>query len=309
MATATKNVYYDDSYISSETVTLAAGGTYTPSAHLPSHSSSYVLDSIYVYDPSTGSYRDYTTGAFTVTSNNYEIDYFFVQQAQEETFYARLYYNANGGSGAPSSVNKSQRDYDYASIPFTVVSTVPYWSGRKFLGWSTSSTAVSASYVAGNTFYIDAYSTSSSSPTTATLYAVWARYGYDVTAARNQITIDIAHITGFNYYRVDIRPNGSSATQTQYVTQSGGTISVTFDGLTEETEYIIRVRYSDTSSDYSKYTLWYTASSETADVWTTAGIQPYIWHNGSWHAAQAYVWSNGAWRIAQPNIWSGGEWN
>lgn len=105
MATATKNVYYDGSYVSSSTVTLAAGGTYTPSSHVPSHSSDYVLDSIYVYDPATGSYRDYTTGSFTVNSDNYEVDYFFVKVVQQKAFVwhngswhaAQAYVWSNGG--------------------------------------------------------------------------------------------------------------------------------------------------------------------------------------------------------------------
>lgn len=69
-----------------------------------------------------------------------------------------LTYNANGGSGAPSSQTGATR--------YTVSSTKPTRSGYTFLGWSKSSSATSASYVAGNTITLSA---------NTTLYAVWSR--------------------------------------------------------------------------------------------------------------------------------------
>ena len=67
-------------------------------------------------------------------------------------------YNANGGSGAPSSQTK-----DYGTN-ITLSTTVPTRNGYTFLGWSTSSTASSATYLPGSTF---------SSNANTTLYAVW----------------------------------------------------------------------------------------------------------------------------------------
>ena len=69
-----------------------------------------------------------------------------------------LTYNANGGSGAPSSQS--------GATSYTVSSTKPTRSGYTFLGWSTSSTATSASYVSGNTITLSA---------NTTLYAVWEK--------------------------------------------------------------------------------------------------------------------------------------
>ncbi len=68
-------------------------------------------------------------------------------------------YNANGGSGAPSSQTKTE------GVTLTLSATKPTRSGYTFLGWSTSSTAISATYSAGGSYTANAG---------ATLYAVWS---------------------------------------------------------------------------------------------------------------------------------------
>ena len=67
-------------------------------------------------------------------------------------------YNANGGSGAPSSQIK------YHGTNITLSATAPTRSGYTFLGWATSSTATSATYQPNSIF---------SSNVDTTLYAVW----------------------------------------------------------------------------------------------------------------------------------------
>ena len=67
-------------------------------------------------------------------------------------------YNANGGSGAPSAQTKTQ------GVAINLSSTVPTRSGYTFLGWSASSTSVTASYNAGASYTADK---------NITLYAVW----------------------------------------------------------------------------------------------------------------------------------------
>ena len=69
-------------------------------------------------------------------------------------------YNANGGSGAPSSQRKTE------NVPLTLSSTRPTRNGYTFLGWSTSSTASYASYSAGGRYSANA---------SATLYAIWSK--------------------------------------------------------------------------------------------------------------------------------------
>lgn len=77
----------------------------------------------------------------------------------------KVTYNANGGSGAPGSQTK-WKDQTLA------LSTVkPTKTGHSFLGWSTSSTATSATYAAGANY---------TSNTAVTLYAVWKANTYVV---------------------------------------------------------------------------------------------------------------------------------
>jgi len=67
-------------------------------------------------------------------------------------------YNANGGSGAPVSQTKTH------GKSLTLSSKVPTRTGYTFLGWSTNSTATSATYSAGGSFTANA---------DTALYAVW----------------------------------------------------------------------------------------------------------------------------------------
>ncbi len=79
-----------------------------------------------------------------------------------------LSYNANGGSGAPSAQS--------GNTSYTVSSTKPTRSGYNFLGWSTSSTATSASYAPGSTISISK---------NTTLYAVWSKNTYTLSYDAN----------------------------------------------------------------------------------------------------------------------------
>ena len=69
-------------------------------------------------------------------------------------------YNANGGTGAPSSQTKTE------NVTLTLSNTRPTRSGYTFLGWSASSSATSPSYYPGGSYTANA---------SRTLYAVWER--------------------------------------------------------------------------------------------------------------------------------------
>ena len=69
-------------------------------------------------------------------------------------------YNANGGSGAPSSQTKTH------GTTLKLSSTKPTRSGYTFVGWGTSSTDTTANYSAGGSYTANA---------SDTLYAIWKK--------------------------------------------------------------------------------------------------------------------------------------
>lgn len=81
-------------------------------------------------------------------------------------------YNANGGSGAPASQTKTY------GVTLTLSSTAPTRTGYTFLGWSTSSSATSATYCTGPSHTTNnSYTTNAA----ATMYAVWQVITYTIT--------------------------------------------------------------------------------------------------------------------------------
>ena len=79
-------------------------------------------------------------------------------------------YNANVGSGAPGSQTK------WKDQTLTLSSTKPTRTGYSFLGWSTSSSATSATYSAGGSYTANS---------AVTLYAVWKANTYTVSYNAN----------------------------------------------------------------------------------------------------------------------------
>lgn len=77
-------------------------------------------------------------------------------------------FNANGGSGAPSSQTKK-----YGSV-LKLSSLIPTRDGYDFLGWGTSSTDTSVDYAPGADYGIDR------NGGTYTLYAIWKAHTYTI---------------------------------------------------------------------------------------------------------------------------------
>lgn len=110
-------------------------------------------------------------------------------------------YNANGGSGAPGSQTK------WKDQALTLSSTKPTRTGHSFLGWSTSSTATSATYSAGG-------SLPASVNANTTLYAVWKADTYQVIFNANGGTGAPAAQT--KTYGVALTLSGTKPTRTNY---------------------------------------------------------------------------------------------
>lgn len=161
-----------------------------------------------------------------------------------ETDYT-LSYNANGGSGAPSS----QTGTGVGSYTFPISNAKPTRSGYTFLGWSLSSTATAASYQPGGSITLTADDT---------LYAVWEINTYTVSynanggsgAPSNQtktygVTLTLSNTkptrTGYTFSAWNTAQNGSgtsyapggsytaNAAVTLYAQWTVNTYVVTFD--------------------------------------------------------------------------------
>ena len=176
----------------------------------------------------------YSSGDTYTTTSSSSTLYAVWQELSKD--YA-LTFNANGGSGAPSSMNGSS---DTGYYPFTIPAAIPSKSGYTFLGWSPSSTATAASYTSG-----DIYKATS---TSAILYAVWkateytCTLNYSATGATNVPSTQTYTGTATTDHTFTIATNkpakdgcsflGWSTTNgsptAQY--QPGETISVTYNG-------------------------------------------------------------------------------
>ena len=97
-----------------------------------------------------------------------------------------LTYNANGGTNAPASQTGVSTSGSYT---FTVSSSIPTRVGYTFLGWSTSSTATSASNLPGSSY--------TATSTSATLYAVWK---YTTIKVGNTMTVPITYSGEYYYF-------------------------------------------------------------------------------------------------------------
>ena len=120
---------------------------------------------------STAATATYQSGA-NITLSPGTTTLYAVWQEVKQDWFAYLYYNANGGSGAPST----QSDSINAASPsgsktFTISSAKPTKSGFDFKGWSEDSAATTASYQPGGTISVPYDSAK-------TLYAVWQERSY-----------------------------------------------------------------------------------------------------------------------------------
>ncbi|MBQ3294827.1 InlB B-repeat-containing protein, partial [Candidatus Saccharibacteria bacterium] len=123
-----------------------------------------------------------------------------ISMSKNRTLYAQwvqythtLKYDANGGTKPSGKLGDSTITDGNTSYTFTVSSDTPTPpTGKKFIGWSTSSTATSASYTGGSTISVTG---------TTTLYAVYEAYTV-ATFSAPEITItstELTHTSGNNY--------------------------------------------------------------------------------------------------------------
>ena len=118
-----------------------------------------------IYSPTISGYtpsKSSVSGSFSSESSSATVYYY------ESTY--TISFNANGGSGAPSSITK--KHFTNAILP----TATPSRAGYTFKSWGTSSSASYAAYQAGSTFYTNA---------NTTLYAVWSAKTYTISYNAN----------------------------------------------------------------------------------------------------------------------------
>lgn len=226
----------------------ANGGTGAPSSVKKNHGTEITLPSAkptrtgYSFQgwnsSSTATEATYTAGGkFTA---NRTVTLYAVWKANTYT----ITFNANGGSGGPSTQTKTH------DKTLTLSTTKPTRANYNFLGWSTSSTATTATYAAGGSYTGNA---------NVTLYAVW------------ELAYTAPRITNVDVYRSD--SNGDAADEGTY-------IHVSFDWATDKT-------VTSPITIYVKKTSVTTWSSATSTVSGTSGsISRNI--GGSYSTEDAY---------------------
>ena len=128
-----------------------------------SHAGSEVVNST---STTKGNSKTYSVSG---QSSTYGVSY-----SDTKTVYiSTLIFDANGGSGAPSKLTHTHTST--SSHTFTIPTTKPTRSGYTFLGWSTSSSASTASYQPGGSISVS-YGSSK------TLYAVWEQAEIAITS-------------------------------------------------------------------------------------------------------------------------------
>ena len=221
------------------------GGWYTgKSATLPTYGSNTNGNGTQVYG-SSGGYKSaatsyWSSGKWIKTSN--------------VTLYAKytgvgytIKYYANNGSGSMSDTSAT-----YGSN--VTLSTNSFTrTGYKFLGWSTSSTATTATYTDGQTISGGIKNTNSQSGGTVSLYAVWAAESYSLSFNGNGGTVPTT--------------SGTTTLGTAKVTYASTNIS-----YASKTNYTNVSAYTPSRTGY-KFNGWYTAASGGTQVFTSTGAK------------------------------------
>lgn len=159
-------------------------------------------------------------------------------------------YNANGGTGAPSSQTK------YYGKTLTLSTTKPTRSGYTFAGWATSSTG-SVAYAAGASYTANA---------ALTLYAVWTLDHTrptisSVTATRctssgtasdsgtyASVVVKWSTSDGYKCTSVKATANSQSTSATPNATSGTTTLIVGAGKLDTSTQYTVTVTITDAAS-------------------------------------------------------------
>ena len=255
-----------------------------------------------------------------------------------------IQFNANGGSGAPSSLLK------YNGTPITLPSEVPVREGYGFVGWSPESDAATGEYAAASVYAMDS---------DMILYAVWAPI-LDVNAvldgevcytlegiASFDIEINAQTITGlYDYWTPltvgttwslsNIRPadgyayDGIGAGSRTGTLTDPAVVSLSFHTVPQQpvSEPVRQVFGSHSYSFYNEPVTWYDAKTlcenlgghlvaiesaeENAFLYSLIGADTNAWIGATDRDSEgAFLWITGDalsysnWVTGQPDNWQG----
>lgn len=167
-------------------------------------------------------------------------------------------YNANGGSGAPSSQTK------WYGEELTLSSTRPTRTGYTFLGWATTSTATSATYSAGGDYTANK---------AAILYAVWEvvkpAAPSDCTNTRNSNTKNTVKWTrdenaDITYESIEVYRSADGGSWTKIATVAGTATNYADTTTSANHYYRYRVRACNSTGNSSYATSGYTYNTPAA---------------------------------------------
>lgn len=194
-------------------------------------------------------------------------------------------YNANGGSGAPSSQTKTH------GVTLTLSSTKPTRVGYEFLGWATSPTATSATYSAGGSYTNNG---------TATLYAVWKAKEYSAlyngnggvhSATGEETWEDTTNKFTFGKeYDISLETLGDKDFKYPGYNLLGWNTSWT----ATEPLTTLKIEKDEQPQLYAIWELGSNIRVYTNENWQIA--IPYIYENGEWKLSISKVFNNEAWR-------------
>ena len=183
-------------------------------------------------------------------------------------------YDANGGSGAPPSQTKTY------NVTLTLSAIIPKREGYDFLGWSTSSTATSATYSAGGSFTSNA---------STKLYAVWRIKTYTISYDAN---------------------GGSGAPPSQ--TKKYGTNLTLSTVIPTRDGYVFLGWSTDSSAISPSYSSGATYSKEDSvtlyAVWGAKEVQIFYGYNNSWVNCEAFYGYANAWKAAFISFGKDSSW-
>lgn len=242
--------------------------------------------------------------------------------------YSYLNLNANGGRFPDQSTVITQTADGYTAPTYTISTTAPTRTGYTFLGWSTSSTATSASYYGGGSYtgVLDG---------TSTLYAVWSLNTYNVSLTAGTggtvsgggtynygATANISATPSAHYHFKNWSDGSTSAVRsftvtgsvsltayfeidTHTVTLTAGTGGTVSGGGTYN--YGATATITATPNSHYKFVQWSDGDTNaTRNITVTGNISlsatfvkavasTPIKAGGAWHSGDIYVKVNGAW--------------